>query len=238
MRFNVILFVLVAVSHVMASESIESLHLNWRRSLDAVTNPGKDSHSKVVAPLFESFFSDWSRQEMRGVLPLLAKMEEYFAIDVLSHLMRKAAADKDYATLQLCLECRPIESVGHQELGYFLAVQKDPLMFNLLFAACETSILAKNNEVADSLIRSLGYCFRDCRSASLSREEVLLIARSKFAEQQPDWFLVEEYLQVSMPFEQRQFDLQDYSNMFKRMREDFKRKGVVWPEEKQDKRIK
>jgi hypothetical protein len=92
-------------------------------------------------------------------------MEEYFAIDVLSHLMRKAAADKDYATLQLCLECRPIESVGHQELGYFLAVQKDPLMFKLLFAACETSILAKNNEVADSLIRSLGYCFRDCRSA-------------------------------------------------------------------------
>lgn len=226
-RFAAVYGLLLGFS-ALGAEPLISLQKKWNEFIK-VGYPGKEFYSEVEVPFFEKHRPNFEPKQTRADLRNMNGLEQGFQKSLTAHFLRQAVKVEDYATIQLCLESCALEAVGYQHLGYFLACQKDPMIFKTLFAACRASISNQTDAITESLLDALRFCFRECRKPSLSPAETLKLAEQIYAREVSQYFLVSDATQVSLPPDQTEFDLKDFSEFFKKTRDDFKRRGLVWP---------
>jgi hypothetical protein len=212
----IVLLLMLELSGDVYAVSIEALRQKWEDAKSE--NASKDFYQRVEVSMFDELLNGWTTIEMRQWIDRNASDESAFVRVLATHILRHSAQHEDYATLQMCLESFEINNVGSQDLGYFLAVQDDPLIFKVLFAACNSAITAKRNLIAESLLQVLRVSFRECRIPDLTTQETLDIAKTTYRQIRLELFLVKEATQSGLPPEQNDFDLRDFSNLFKRNR--------------------
>ncbi|MBL9130794.1 MAG: hypothetical protein JNG86_06320, partial [Verrucomicrobiaceae bacterium] len=211
---------------------LTTLQVEWEREkeLRKKTVLAPDFYDTVELPFFTKKMDAWSIEETRACLPSALQMEPAFREVLIGQIIRKAANSGDLATIQICLEKVPVYTIGYQTLGYFLASRSDRGGFRAMLAAYGVAIAqGTDDEVVETLGLTLRDCFRECRPPSLKPEEVLRIARERWAEEENKLFLISVWTQVNRSPEENAYDLVDFSNTFKRWKSEFEKEGKPWP---------
>ena len=185
--------------------------MKWKffRSTNRLNTRG--SHENI-REFFRKEGEIFTRAELRAVVASAPHDEPRFARHLASYALDVAAANSDYATLQVVLENFPIQHVWGQRLDYFLASRTDKTLFYTLFSAYKVALDSGKKEIADSLKEIVECALPRAGLGKLTKPNDFLIeARSYYGSISSGLHLDPEATQINLSFKEMEFGLLDFA---------------------------